>query len=160
MQRMANHEKNHLPLRNFIRTKTKPYVFFLPKGPMDEILEKKFQESQSEIDKEIEEFKRDCQRELDLMDDTTNITDNPNNNDDDDDQTINSKKRKLNDTDEDEEDDGDALADLPDEITLSAPEIKSEIVNTTHNSSIEQSTKPTRTVIYDANKASNHEDEE
>jgi hypothetical protein len=144
MQRMANHEKIHLPLRNFIRTKSKPYVFYLPKGSIDEIFEKKFQESQGDIDKEIEEFKRDCQRELDLLDDTTN---NHNNNDDD--QTIDSKKRKLNDTDEDEDNDDDALADLPDEITLSAPEIKSEIVHTT---TIEQSTNPTRTVIYDATK--------
>jgi hypothetical protein len=144
MQRMANHEKIHLSLRNFIRTKSKPYVFYLPKGSIDEIFEKKFQESQGDIDKEIEEFKRDCQRELDLLDDTTN---NHNNNDDD--QTIDSKKRKLNDTDEDEDNDDDALADLPDEITLSAPEIKSEIVHTT---TIEQSTNPTRTVIYDATK--------
>jgi pinin len=158
MQRMANHEKIHLPLKNFIRTQTKPYVFYLPKGSIDEIFEKKFQESQIEIDKEIEEFKRDCQRELDLLDDTTNHND-----DDDDDQTIDSKKRKLNDRDEDDEDndDDDALADLPDEITLSAPEIKSEIVNTTTtNSTVEQSNNPTRTVIYDASKTSNQQDDQ
>jgi len=41
MQRIATHEKIHLPLRNFIRTKTKPYVFYLPKGSIDEIFEKK-----------------------------------------------------------------------------------------------------------------------
>ncbi|CAF4859761.1 unnamed protein product, partial [Rotaria magnacalcarata] len=77
--RMVAHEKLHLPLRNFIRTKTKPYIFYLPKGSMDEILDKKLQESQIEIDKELEEFKRDCQRELDLLDDnTTNINDDDN----------------------------------------------------------------------------------
>jgi hypothetical protein len=146
MQRMANHEKIHLSLRNFIRTKNKPYVFYLPKGSIDEIFQQKFQETQGDIDKEIEEFKRDCQRELDLLEDTTN-----NDHNDDDDQTINSKKRKLNDTDEDEDND-DALDDLPDEITLSAPEIKSEIVNTT----TEQPITSTRTVIYDATK---HDDQ-
>jgi len=123
-------------------------------------LKKKIQESQLEIDKEIEEFKRDCQRELDLLDDTTSINDN---------QTINNKKRKLsehNNTDNDDEDvdDDDALADLPDEITLSAPEIKSEIVNTTINSTVEQSnntTVPTtRTVIYDEMKISNKQDDQ
>jgi len=90
MQRMANHEKIHLPLKNFIRTNTKPYIFYLPKGSIDETFEKKFQESQIEIDKEIEEFKRDCQHELDLLDDTTNINvDN---------QTINNNnnKKKIN----------------------------------------------------------------
>lgn len=167
MQRMANHEKHHLPLRNFIRTKNKPYVFYLPKGPIDDILEGKLRESQAEIDKEMEEFKRDCQRELDLMDDDTNNTNPANEHDDvdddnDHDQSKNSKKRKLNDTDEDEEeDDDDALADLPDEITLSAPEIKSEVVNkTNNNSSTEQTIHPTRTVILDASKASLMEEDE
>jgi hypothetical protein len=149
MQRMANHEKIHLSLRNFIRTKTKPYVFYLPKGSIDEIFEKKLQESQIEIDKEIEEFKRDCQRELDLLDDTTNIND---------DQTVNNNnnKRKLNEHDDTDDDDDDALADLPDEITLSAPEIKSEVVNTTTNSNVEQS----RIVIYDDLKASNKQNDQ
>jgi len=160
MERIANHEKIHLPLRNFIRTKNKPYIFYLPKGPIDEIFEKKFQESQLEIDKEIEEFKRDCQRELNLLDDTTNIND---------DQTItNNNKRKLNEhdhTDDDNDDDDDALADLHDEITLSAPEIKSEIVNKTINSTVEQSNNPTvptttRTVIYDDIKVSNKQDDQ
>ncbi|CAF2817445.1 unnamed protein product [Rotaria sp. Silwood2] len=161
MQRMATYEKLHLPLRNFIRTKAKPYVFYLPKGPIDEIFEKKLQESQIEIDKEMEEFKRDCQRELDLLDDTTNIND---------DETINSKKRKLSEHDVDDDDD-DTLADLPDEITLSAPEVKSEIVNTTTNSIVEQSnnnnnnnssvpTKTTRTVIYDEITITNQQDDQ
>lgn len=162
MQRMANHEKHHQPLRNFIRTKTKPYVFYLPKGSLDETFENKLQESQTELDKEMEEFKRDCQRELDLMDDETNNDNhhhhhhNTTNDDDDDDQNQNSKKRKLNETDEDEvdDDDDDALADLPDEITLSAPEVKSEVANTKNSSSTEPSINPTRTVIFDANKSS------
>jgi hypothetical protein len=157
MERIANHEKIHLPLRNFIRTKNKPYIFYLPKGSIDETFEKKFQESQLEIDKEIEEFKRDCQRELDLLDDTTNIND---------DQTINNNKRKLNEHDHtDDDDDDDALADLHDEITLSAPEIKSEIVNKKINSTVEQSNNPTvptttRTVIYDDIKVSNKQDDQ
>ncbi|CAF3812999.1 unnamed protein product [Rotaria sp. Silwood1] len=168
MQRMATHEKFHLPLRNFIRTKAKPYVFYLPKGSIDEVFEKKLQESQNEIDKEMEEFKRDCQRELDLLDDTTNIND---------DETINSKKRKLSEHDDDHDivdDDDDTLADLPDEITLSAPEVKSEIVNTTINSIVEQSNnndnnnnnnsslpiKTTRTVIYDEIKTTNQQDDQ
>jgi len=156
MQRMANHEKINLPLKNFIRTKTKPYVFYLPKGSIDEIFEKHFQDSQIEIDKEIEEYKRDCQRELDLLDDTTNIND---------DQTINNNKRKLNEHEDTNEDDDDALADLPDEITLSAPEIKSEIVNTTINSTVEQSNNTTvpittRTVIFDDMKTSNQHDDQ
>jgi pinin len=156
MQRMANHEKIHLPLRNFIRTKSKPYVFYLPKGPMDEILEKKFQESQLEIDQEIEEFKKECQRELDLLDDTTSLT-----NDDDDDQTIDNKKRKLNEQDQTDNDDDDAaLDDLPDQITLSAPEIKSEIAHTTSNSNIEQGNQTKRIVIYDDNKISNQQDDQ
>lgn len=165
MQRMATHEKFYSPLRNFIRTKTKPYVFYMPKGSMDEIFDKKLQESQNEIDKELEEFKRDCQRELDLLDDTTNMND---------DETNSSKKRKLSEHDDndidDDDDDDDALADLPDEITLSAPEMKSEIGNTTINSTFEQSnnnntntsvpTKSTRTVIYDEIKASNQQDDQ
>ena len=152
MKRMANHEKHHQPLRNFIRTKNKPYVFYLPKGSLDEMFEGKLQESQAELDKEMEEFKRDCQRELDLMDDDTN-NNTTNENDDNDDSNNHSKKRKLNDTDEDDNDD-DALADLQDEITLSAPEIKSEVVNSTNTSSAEPSINPTRTVIFDANKSS------
>jgi hypothetical protein len=154
LQRIATYEKNHLPLRNFIRTKNKPYVFYLPKGPIDEIFEKKFQESQLEIDKEMEDFKRECQRELDLLDDTTNIND-------DDDEINNNKKRKI--SEHDDIDDGDdALADLPDEITLSAPEIKSEIVNTINNPIVEQShTKmpSTRTVIYDEIKGDQEDDQ-
>ncbi|CAF4051369.1 unnamed protein product [Adineta steineri] len=163
MQRIATYEKNHLPLRNFIRTKTKPYIFYLPKGPIDDVLEKKFQETQLDIDKELEEFKRDCQRELDLLDDSTNIND-------DDDENISNKKRKLNEHhDLDDDDDDDTLADLPDEITLSAPEIKSEIVNTTTtNSNVEQSNtnnstslpKSARTVIYDETETTNKHDDQ
>jgi len=52
------------------------------------------------------------------------------------------------------------LDDLPDEITLSAPEIKSEIVNTKINSNIEQSNNTKRTVIYDDIKTSNKEDDQ
>lgn len=164
MQRMANHEKIHLPLRNFIRTKTKPYVFYLPKGPIDEVFEKKFQETQIEIDKEIEEFKRDCQQELNLLDDTTNINDDQTTNN-------NNNKRKLiehdNSDDEDvvDDDDDGTLADLPDEITFSAPEVKSEIINKTINSTVEEQsnsttvpTTSTRTVIYDDLKTSNKQD--
>ncbi|CAF0911635.1 unnamed protein product [Rotaria sordida] len=163
MQRMATHEKLHLPLRNFIRTKAKPYIFYQPKGSIDEVFEKKLQESQIEIDKEMEEFKRDCQRELDLLDDTTTIND---------DETIDSKKRKLSEHDDDNDvvDDDDTLADLPDEITLSAPEVKSEIVNTTINPIVEQSnnnnnspsvpTRTTRTVIYDEIKTTNQQDDQ
>jgi hypothetical protein len=159
MQRISAHEKAHLPLRSFIRTKTKPYVFYLPKGPIDEIFEKKFQETQHDIDKELEEFKQDCQRELDLLDDTTNINDN---------ETINNNKRKLIEhEDTDDDDDDGALADLPDEITLSAPEIKSEIVNST-NSIVEQTnnhnntTVPTTTrkVIYDEIKTADNQDDQ
>jgi pinin len=157
MQRIQTHEKTHLPLRNFIRTKNKPYVFYLPKGPIDEVFEKKFQESQNDIDKELEEFKQDCRRELDLLDDTTNINDN---------ETIDNNKRKL--IEHEDTDDDDALADLPDEITLSAPEIKSEIVNTTINSIVEQSNNhnntrvptTTRKVIYDEIKTTNKQDDD
>jgi len=160
MQRITTYEKNHLPLRNFIRTKSKPYIFYLPKGPIDDIFEKKFQESQLEIDKETEEFKRDCQRELDLLDDSTNINDGNG-------ETINNK-RKLIEHDDMDDDDDDTLADLPDEITLSAPEIKSEIVNTTRTSIVEQSNtnnsttvpKTTRTVIYDETETSNKQDDQ
>lgn len=160
LERMKTHEQTRLPLRNFIRTKTKPYVFYLPTGPIDEVFEKKLQETQSEIDKELEEFKRDCQRELDLVDDTTNIND---------DETIDSKKRKLSEHDDEVDDDDDTLADLPDEITLGAPEVKSEIVSTTITSTVEQSnndnnttvpTKSTRTVIYDEVKSSRQQDDQ
>jgi hypothetical protein len=172
LQRMATHEKAYLPLRNFIRTKTKPYVFFLPKGPMEDMVEKKFQDSQAELDKEMEEFKRECQRELNLLDDTTNINE--------DEISLKTKKRKLseqnetaddpNDEDEDNHvdniDDDDALADLPDEITLSAPEMKSEVGPSDNNSSMESSMHAksagligTRTVIYDEGNANKDDDQ-
>jgi pinin len=160
MQRLATYEKNHEPLRNFIRTKTKPYVFYLPKGPMDDVLEKKFQESRLEIEKEMEEFKRESQQKLESLED---ISTNPN--DDDDDETTSSKKRKLDEHDDGAEDDDDAtLADLPDEITFSAPEVKSEIVNTSTEPLNHTSTavpKSTRTVIYDDSEATdNKQDDE
>lgn len=152
MQRLATHEKTHLPLRNFIRTKTQPFVFYLPKGPIDEIFENKFRESQTEIDKELEEFKQDCQRELDLLDDTTTANDN---------EIIDSRKRKL--SENDVVDDDDALADLPDEITLSAPEVKSEIANATSNSIVEQSNdnnNTTGTVMNNENETANQQNDQ
>ncbi|UJR27499.1 hypothetical protein I4U23_008783 [Adineta vaga] len=167
IQRLATYEKTHLPLRNFIRTKTKPYVFYLPKGSIDGIFEKNFQESQNEIDKEMEEFKRECQQKLESLDSmsTNPDDDDDDDNDNDDGETKINKKRKLNEHNHEDDDDDATLADLPDEITLSAPEIKSEIVNTTSaHSSIDQSSnktngitvpKTTRTVIFDETESTN-----
>ena len=159
LQRMANYDKVHLPLKSFIRTKTKPCVFFLPKIPMDEVFEKKFQESQNELEKEMDEFKRDCQRELDLLDDTTAINQEEN--------QLSAKKRKLSDeNDEAVDDDDDGLADLPDEITLSAPEIKNDTMHSSNNTAIESSNNSkstglviTRTVIYDESNGSKTDDQ-
>ena len=166
LQRIAAHEKAHLPLRHFIRTNTKPYLFFLPKGPMDEVLEKKLQESQLALDKEMEDFKRECQRELDLLDDTTNINQ-------DEDLGL-AKKRKLdaqNETADDsnagDDDDDDALADLRDEITLSAPDVKNELTHAGSNHANEDSEEiprtivsaSTRTVIYDESDANKQDDQ-
>ena len=156
IQRMATHEKAYSPLKNFIRTKTKPHVFFLPKGPVDGVFEKYFQATQAEIEKELEDFKRDAQRELDLLDDTTNMNEQ---------NTVETKKRKLIDEPESDDDHDDALADLPDEITLSAPEVKSEIVNTTRDPSVESFNNNSsirlgkgRTVIYDDANAQKQDD--
>jgi len=161
MQQLSNREKHHEFLRNFIRTKTKPYVFYLPKGTLNEQCESKLQESQTELEKEFEEFKRDCQQKLDALEDTTNLNNlTINHDDDDDDERIsNSKKHKPNETDDDDDDDDnadDALDDLPDEITLSAPEVKSEI----KSSANEQANKSSRTVIYDETKLINESNDQ
>lgn len=165
MQQLSNREKHEQFLRNFIRTKTKPYVFYLPKGTLNEQFESKLQESQTELEKEFEEFKRDCQQKLDALDDATNLNNITISHDDDDDNNdehlSNSKKRKTNETDDDDDDDvDDALDDLPDEITLSAPDVKSEVVHQTKSSTNEQTINSKRTVIYDPNKLSNENNDQ
>jgi len=161
IERITNHEKQHVPLKNFIRTKTIPHIFYLPKGQLNStIFERKLEECQMDINKEINDFKRDCQREIDLLDDNETLTNIPINNN-------NNKKRKISeheveeDDDVDEDDDeNETLADLSDEITLSAPEIKSEIVNMA--GPIEQPMVSTmRTVIFEktTTTTTNEEDE-
>ncbi|CAF1010118.1 unnamed protein product [Adineta ricciae] len=164
-QRLDNAEENHRRLKHFIRTQTKPYVFFLPKGSIDEVLEKKFQESQTELEKELEEFKRECEEKLETLENMS--TDVNGGDDNDDDESKRNRKRKLDehDNDDDEDDDDSALADLPDEITLSAPGIKSEIVSATavhsnsepsnNNTNGTSVPKLTRTVIYDNSESTN-----
>lgn len=164
LQRMSNYEKFRAPLRNFIRTKNKPYIFYLPKGPIDEVFETKLQDTQNDLEKEFEEFKRDCQRELDLLDDTTPINQEES--------QVNPKKRKLsdhndeNDDDDHDDDDDDALADLPDEITLTAPEGKTEVINTsnhptneTSNNSKHIASVATRKVIIDESNTNKQDDQ-
>ena len=162
-QRINTHEKAHLPLRQFIRTKTKPYLFFLPKGPIDEVFEKQLQETQLELEKDMEDFKRERQRDLDLLDDTTAINQ--------DEEIGQAKKRKLDEQNEPaedsnaEDDEDDGLAELRDEITLSAPDVKSEVTNAGNNdASGDSSENPrtivsTRTVIFDESDANKQDDQ-
>ena len=155
LERISNREKSYLRLRNFFRTKCQPVVFFLPKGPFDENLEKKLQESQAELDREMEEFRQRCQEELDLLEKSSSSSNNETNEES---VSQSSKKRKLTEENDDEEEEDDALADLPDEITLSAPDVKMTDSSNAHQP-LKSSISTSRTVIYDEESSNPRQDE-
>ncbi|CAF0829388.1 unnamed protein product [Brachionus calyciflorus] len=56
-------KRNHLKLKNFIRTKTKPFIFYLPKN-LDEKSERLLDESCKKIDDEYNDKKNRIEKEL------------------------------------------------------------------------------------------------